>query len=320
MRAVVSLLVIAALGAVAWYWLKEPEATPAAASTVTTATASLTATMDPAPTTPAKPTDTTPAPSKPDFARAFRESTDFLLLIEMLHEHATKGDPAAQYWLSVALPICEDDYEVMFWKSGSRTFEEATLDEALAQYATDRSRDPDEIRTWHAKCQTIRAAGFRKYGDWDKWLEASSDGGYPLGQIARAYDMLLDDDARRTPETRQKAEEAKQLAIEALRDVDPEVVLYAARIASLLADENDMLSNRPGDVWTIAACLRGADCSPEATWVRRWCRVDPACHPFETGLELMRRNRGLQYEARELRTRQINALIDAKDWAGLEFN
>ena len=91
-------------------------------------------------------------------------------------------------------------------------------------------------------------------------------------------------------------------------------------IAWLWLKEPAMLSHSATDPWVIAACLRGADCSAQAIWVRRWCRSDPACHPSETGLDLLRRNRGVEYEERERRAREIIALIDAKRLSELEFD
>jgi hypothetical protein len=69
----------------------------------------------------------------------------------------------------------------------------------------------------------------------------------------------------------------------------------------------------------LAACMRGADCTPQADWVRSWCRADLACQPFETGPDMIRRYTGPQYEELTRRAREINAIIVAKAWDELEF-
>lgn len=110
------------------------------------------------------------------------------------------------------------------------------------------------------------------------------------------------------------------LALDALRDGDPEVVMQAGSMVFFLGMQDDAaLAERARRSWILAVCLRGADGGPQAEWVRTWCRGDLACQPFETGPDLIRRHAGPHYEELERRAREINAIIDAGKWDELEF-
>jgi hypothetical protein len=318
MRASLYLLAAAALGAAGLYWLWNPESAPAKASATAVDSTPL-AVKESAATAPPTPNDRIPVSNSPDYGRMLREATDLLPLTEMLHQRATNGEAAAQYWLSRALPICEEEYESMFWDERSAN-SEATLDHVLQKYATDRSKDLDDLRAWHARCQRVREAGVGKFGELGEWLVASASGGYPLGQIslAREYALLYHNSA--TDQGKLKLQELRQLALDALRDGDPEVVMQAGSMVFFLGMQDDaVLAERAKRSWILAACLRGADCGPRAEWVRTWRRGDLACQPFEAGPDLIRRHAGPHYEELERRAREINAIIDAGKWDELEF-
>jgi hypothetical protein len=265
----------------------EPMAAPAA--TRATSTSASTPTPMSAPISP----DSAPPAADTNYRRLLADSTDLLPLVETLHARAKAGDGAAQYWLAQALTLCDP--------------------------ASRQGVDPEQARALNQKCQGLKAAGKEKYGVAAEWVAQSSQAGYPLGQVAHAGNQIAA--ASRGEASRESTiGESKRLVVAALRSGDPEVVMQTSQVAFLLKNptvDTYKEAKASAEPWKVAACMRGADCSPQADWVRSGCRQDKACQPYETGLDLLRRSLGARYDDVERQARDINAQIDAGNWKAL---
>jgi hypothetical protein len=254
-----------------------------------------------------------------DPAALFQQSTNYLELARKLLPFAKSGDIAAQYWLQRALRRCDLDYE--------SSIQEAATDGALSQdevaeiVRNDTRVDAAEVRLIFDQCFPLSTSGAEAFGDSDDWRENSAKGGYPLALAeladSRAADALNDDTAAGAD----VRTESLRLARDALRTGDAEVVMRLAGVAFYMnsADEKWDDGFRARNIWYLAACQRGADCGPQSTRTRRWCRGDPHCQPFETLADLMRRQAPADFAAMENRAREINELIDGKKWDELPF-
>lgn len=320
MRVAIIIVAIAFGAGLAWYlWPEAESAAPApAASSATTQSLAIPGAAQ------ASPSDTPGESGQPnyiDYRAQLYQSTDILAFMQMLLERANSGDVAAKYWLWATLPMCQREYDMVFL---DMDYEEMSLDEALQQHSSAPKFDPDEIRRLYDKCHRAREAGFEQFGDEAKLLEAASDGGYPLGQVVWASELVRD--ARPFSATPSLAEDsladARALAIKALQTGDPEVVRQAGRLAyQMHADDDDeSAGNRAARTWIMAACLRGAACGPQAEWVKYLCRSDAACQPFENGLDIFRRQTGPEYDELERRALEINALMNDGRWDEIAFD
>lgn len=332
MRAGTLIILIAALAAGITAWLlRDPSPVPVATSASSDATnkssagpEAVTTTTSSTPTTSATvPTTSAAAPthSQPDYRRLLNDSTDLLPLMQTLHTRAEAGDAAAMYWLWAAGPVCGLEYDELFTIDADEPGA-LTLDEALQQHASNPRVNQDELRQTFQKCRRLReAGGLDQFGNGRRWLAESAERGYPLAQVVLAGEELRRYEIATSPQTIEKKQQLKTLARTGLMNSngDPEVVRQAARVAASLTPESYELSNRRVRTWVLAACLRGADCTQRATWVRQSCQWDTACQPFEDATDIIRRESGSEYVEIERRAREINALIDAKAWDDLEF-
>lgn len=257
----------------------------------------------------------------PDFGRLYRESTDYLALADQLRPLATRGDAAAQYWLSRVFNYCDQEFGRAFGFGGEGSY--LTPEEVLQRWpGDDRFEGLDALRLIHRRCETLVKDGYLQFNDYDQLLHSASKAGYPRAQVNVAL-FRVGRGANGTAE-------AINLTRQALRSDDPEVVMAAARVAlSINTPDYDLepdqipTANARASLalygWQAAACLRGADCGPETGWVRRWCRRDKACQPFETGMDLLRRAEPERFDVIMMRAREINDLIDAGRWDEIEL-
>ncbi len=300
MRNALIIAVAAVLGFAIVYFTREPEQpeleTPATASPAPAPDAQAEPMAAPAATPATSTSASTPKPMPaPDtnYRQLLADATDVLPLVETLHARANAGDGAAQYWLAQALTLCDP--------------------------ASRPGVDPEQARALNQKCQGLKAAGKEKYGVAADWVAQSSQAGYPMGQVAHAGNQIAA--ASRGEASKESTiGESKRLVVAALRSGDPEVVMQTSQVAFLLKNptvDTYKEAKASAEPWKVAACMRGADCSPQADWVRSGCRQDKACQPYESGLDLLRRSLGARYDDVERQARDINAQIDAGNWKAL---
>jgi hypothetical protein len=208
-----------------------------------------------------------------------------LAVVKTLYPRAQAGDGASQYWLAKALSHCGDR----------------------------NARTPE--------CQTLHDSR-ENFGKPSDWIALSAGAGYPLGQVEQAAAQITAARVTRDPDADARLAESKKLAVTALRSGDPEVVMQASRVTFLLNNptvDNYQEARSAAQPWRIAACMRGADCSAQADWVRDACRTAGNCQPGESGLDFLRRSLGPRYDEVERQARDINSRIDAGDWKALNL-
>lgn len=226
-----------------------------------------------------------PATAKTNYQHLISNSPDLLPVVKSLYQRAQAGDGAAQYWLAQALAHCGDR----------------------------NTRLPE--------CQALHSSS-ENFGKPSEWVALSAGAGYPLGQVAHAAAEITDARVNRDPDANARLAESKKLAVAALRSGDPEVVMQASRVTFLLNNptvDNYQDAKSAAQPWRVAACIRGADCSSQADWVREFCRTAGNCQPGESGLDLLRRSLGPRYDEVERQARDINSKIDAGDWKALNL-
>jgi hypothetical protein len=258
-----------------------------------------------------------PAPGTPEYtaiqtsySEGFQSSNDLLAFAQSMHKMAQEGDDAAQYWLFRALYRCGAYYDVAFEVDPSQPGRQPlALDQAMQKETKNPQIGSQEVLELSQQCKRLREGGTSQFGNAKEWLEKASKTGYPLAQIRMAYELVGGGG---------QASSARELAFAALRSRDPEVILQTEAVATLLS-AGESAQERHKWVWTLAGCQRGADCGPNAEWVRRACVTDKRCEQYEGGLDIVRRQTGPQFAELEELARELNAKIDAQKWNELGF-
>lgn len=233
-------------------------------------------------------------------AANFAATDDLLAFVEGIHESAESGDGASAYYMFRALDRCQNEYGRRF--GGGRR--ERPLDEVLADPDVVSQFGEADLRRIHAQCQRLRESDPARFGAIDDWLADAANAGYARAQAEWALWLLNTPEGAQDVLTRQLA---RELAQKALASRDPAVfVPVSAVIRGLSAND----PNRDAS-WFVAACQRGFDCSPGSEMTRMVCRFDTNCQPYESGLDLLRRHSGNEFDAIERGAREINAAIDA---------
>ncbi len=106
-------------------------------------------------------------------------------------------------------------------------------------------------------------------------------------------------------------EDARRLAFEAMRSRDPDVMVQLGDVAANLADGDPAEARKQQWVWPLAACLRETKCESMSEWMHLFCNVDTQCQPFETPVDVIRRQAGNDFDEIERRARELNEKIDA---------
>jgi hypothetical protein len=245
------------------------------------------------------------------YEEEFETASDLASFADAMHQRALEGDDAAQYWLYRALQRCGPIYEAVF------NIDPATpdkpplrLDEALADEEANPRIGADEIREMHGQCQQLRDEDRAKYGYASGWLRKAAQSGYPLAQVRRAAEVATGVDGA------PNRAEARELMLAAIKSGDAEVILQTGAVAQMVA-QGESERERHEWVWEVAACQRGANCGPTTEWVRALCAVDRRCQPYETAIDVIRRRVGAQMPEIEEEARELNAHIDAREWAQL---
>jgi hypothetical protein len=250
----------------------------------------------------------TPAP---DYRARLNESRDYWELAQSLYAPARQGDAAAQYWLARALAYCEslyDWYFIVHLDNGA--VRHRTLDEAQQLTATRPVFTADDIRDIQKRCQRLRSAEVPPFGESREWLESATQSNYPMAQASAALSLALQGRQPDNEVARGARDEARRLALEALRSRDPNVMAQMGDVAANLAG-NAAEARRQQWVWPLAACLRESRCESMAEWRRLFCNIHPQCQPFETPVDVIRRQAGNDFDAVERRARELNEKLDA---------
>lgn len=254
-----------------------------------------------------------PAPAERDDYARFHESKDFHAYAGELYPLAKQGDASAQFYLSSALSYCEglyDWYFIEYTQNGTRR--QRTLDEALQLTAERKVFQPDDVRDIQQRCQKLRSIDPPPFGTSREWLDAAIALGFPMAQANEALNLALQGQGRSNPEKAQAARgEARQLALVALRTRDPMVMAQMGDIAANLAGEDAAKAKIVRWAWPLAACQREANCKIMSDWMRLFCNIDTQCQPFETPVDIIRRQAGNDYDEVERMAREINGKIDA---------
>ncbi|MEO8019566.1 MAG: hypothetical protein ABI769_17280 [Pseudomonadota bacterium] len=246
------------------------------------------------------------APLSNAYADAFESATDLWDFAASVHDAASAGDPEAQYYLAHALKYCADGYRFYFIRGNKRR----TLDEALQWASTRSSTSIDEVREIFEKCRRLADAPDKPFGDSSDWLKASKDAGYDLAMIESAQSLATKAGVSGASEDVEMRNEAKRLALAALRTGRPEVIFTFGDFASLFVG-NAREASQEQWVWRLAACERGFDCSHGAEWVRFQCRFDFNCQPQDDGIAFIHRNNSEDFDELQRRARELNEKLDA---------
>jgi hypothetical protein len=299
-------IVVVLLGAAGWFVLRAPDA-PASPSTEISQSpdsARSSGSQGEVASARSEGASGSSTTSHNDFNARYLQSKDLLAFAEGLLDAAKAGDGASRYWLYRALNECSSGF------GGSQTLEEALL------YAAQDAVDAEVIRDWFARCEVLRGPKGKDFGDPKLWLKGSAESGYPLAQVQQALE--LESQSRRDEENAQTwRAESRALALEALSSKDPAAIASIGRLAAVAQDRQQKFDL--ADAWLLAACLRGFDCGEHSEYFPVWCRGDPACQPFETVIDLMRRRYGADFSAVENSARVINDRIDAGRFDDLGF-
>ncbi len=256
----------------------------------------------------------TPSPAAPiGYSQRFSEATDYLAFVRSIHEDAKRGDLDAQYYLFRALDFCHGHFRVYFGLPGKGR----TYDEGLRWAARHRpALDVEEARRVYEQCRSLEEFHKNEFGEREQWLQKAALGGQPRAQMVLAGKLLVGSSELPEAEAERSRQDARDLVRDALRTKDPEVLLAAGDLVHLrkgvVPDDSDM------SAWWLAACIRGLDCGPHGERTRQICRFDANCQPYESMIDMMRRN-SADFMTLEAKAHEINRLIDAGDWAALGF-
>ena len=251
------------------------------------------------------------APPAPDYHARLDHSRDYWELAQSLYVPARQGDAAAQYWLSRALAYCEslyDWYFIVHLDNGA--VRHRTLDEAQQLTATRPVFTADDVRDIQERCQRLRSVDVPPFGRSREWLESATQANYPMAQASAALGLALQGRQPDDQEARGARDEARRLALEALRSRDPDVMAQMGDVAANLA-RDAAEARRQQWVWPLAACMRERRCESMAEWRRLFCNIDTQCQPFETPEDVIRRQAGNDFDAVERRARELNDKLDA---------
>jgi TPR repeat protein len=252
-------------------------------------------------------------PPRVDYAAPMRSAPDYLAFIRSIRPAAEAGNPQASLILYRAIEYCRTEYRSYFYTREGRR----TLEEAYQWSATRWPLYPGRAREVHGRCQGFIQADPREFGIPDDWLRRASDARLPEAQAELALKLFSGGLSGPGSADSPLPARAMKLLGRALRSRKPEVVWRAAELITLREQFNGTQDQM--FAWYLAACHRGLDCYAGGDLVRGLCTMDPACQPFESVADLLRRLAGNEFPAVERRADEINALIDAGRWAELGF-
>lgn len=252
------------------------------------------------------------APRQPDYRAQMRNADDYWDFAQGIVGAARDGDGAAQYYLWRALAYCDALYDWYFIDHlPGGAIRHRTIDEALQYTATRRAFTADDVRKIQGRCQRLRSEPQIPFGKANDWMEAAIAARYPEAQVMATFRKALESRQQPTPEAgRSMSEEARRMALDALRTRDPAVIAGLSDVAGILGPNNAETRNKAW-VWRLAACQRETNCDAIADWMRVFCNMDTQCQPYETATDIIRRTTGNDYDEIERRARELNEKIDA---------
>jgi hypothetical protein len=239
------------------------------------------------------------------------ERGDALDRIESRLPKAQAGEPDAQFEIYELLTGCRSEYPLYF--SGSKSLLGA--EEAAIRMEALRSMDEHAVDI-HELCHRLMEEQPALTATADSWLEKAVTQNHPKAQTARAAELLaaasLHNPAAGKSAPPNAERDARELLAKAIVSGDPHVLWMLGELRPALGGSAED-TNKERWAMELAACSRGLDCSPEAKWVKRYCKADPAnlCPINANAEEMIRSNTGSDFEMIKLRAQEINALIDA---------
>ena len=248
------------------------------------------------------------AATRRDFERELRDADDRWDFAASVLDEAKGGNGAAQFYLSLALSDCKA-FDNMFFRDGNRL---RTYDEAMQAVVKRGGVHWEYVSDVYTRCKRLLESGEAPFGTADEWMHAAIDSGYPLAQAYAARDVAIKARYEPDPDKAQaQREEARRLALEALRTKDPAAIMAVGDVASWL-DSRNGADNPHQWVWLLAACQRGLDCSRQSSSYQFRCAgFDPQCQPGENGMvDVVRRESGSRFPDLERRAQELNAKID----------
>jgi hypothetical protein len=317
-RSIFLLLVAAGvlIAGVAWY-TRAPRNEPAPAIAPTVPLAATPDVVAPAASSPtqaaevAKPREKILTPG--DIAIRFHDATDMLAFAMSILDAANAGDGAAQYYMYRAIRRCTSEYGLYF----GRNDRERTLDQALIQAERIQGLSPDSTRELYQQCRAFKESNLKGLGEGPVWLDAAVKSRYPLALAAKAVERFTSGFGMTPEASAARRTDGGALAREALRSREPEVIFDLAGVASLT--QKGEAADEIAGVWMIAACQRGFDCGGHSEAFRFLCRLDVACQPYETLVDLLRRQLGERFDEFERRARELNDDIDHERFDKIGF-
>lgn len=216
--------------------------------------------------------DQSPAPARvpgpSGYAARYRSAHSMLEFVRGIHQAANTGDAEAQYYIHRALERCE----------------------GLELPAPDAG----------AKCPEVEAGELQAFGRSHAWLMQAAESGHPVAQARQSHRLVTG--TEQVPPSPDEIMLARRFASQAIRSNDPEVLVEVGNTVSVLAREGEALMQEPA--WLVALCQRGLDCSAQSDWYRLYCEHDHNCQPYETGLDLIRRNAAASFDEIERQARE----------------
>jgi hypothetical protein len=253
----------------------------------------------------------------PSYNAQFLDARDLWPFAEAMHRLALEGDDAAQFWLYRAMNQCGEFYDRAFDGDPAPGPQLLALDEAVQRERRKPWMGAAYLEKLYAQCARMRTAEAQKFGDAETWLDQATTGGYPQAQIWTAGKLQYDTRNER-PGTPQQLAQARALTYAALRSGDPEVVLLTESVATSFV-QGESARERHKWVWIIAGCMRGAECGPNAEWLIWSCADGTRCQSHESGLDIIRKLTGAQFEELEEEARELNDRISRQKWDELGF-
>jgi len=174
----------------------------------------------------------------------------------------------------------------------------------------------DDARATLEKCGRLQESS-HPFGTANEWLSASKENKFDLAMIDSALQLALKAGVSGATEHVEMRDEAKRLALEALKSKDPEVIFDMGDLAGLFVGDMQKASQEQW-VWRLAACKRGYECGQNAEWYQHQCRFDTNCQPYESGVDFIRRANSEDFEEIDRLSNELNAKLDADDfnWFG----
>ena len=324
-RAVLTVFIVAVTGLGLWYGLvqrKTPAGRMVAASTaVKAAPTSPRATLSHVGTAKSQVVTRRVGPPTIDYAKAFRESSNYRSFILSALPAAQSGDRDAQYYLHAALAYCDETYRFFFLRRGKVL----SLDEAIAvRNALPGASMTEAIKRSYSRCHEVNETKDPGWGTAEEWLSKANEAGQPVAQMETAQKIFLrpllgggDASKSEDPAIAQGTySAARSLVRAAIESKDPQVIFDVGALQGFLEKGESKEQLTYGAItWYYVACLRGLDCGVDAEWHRQLCLGNSNCLPGESGVDYLKRLAPtMNVSDLEIRAYDLNAKIDAGAW------